>query len=162
MNITLRDITEEHLSFLFQVYASTRASELAQTGWSQEQQLEFLEMQFNAQHEHYQKNYSEASFDVIMLDKKPVGRLYVSEWSTQIRIVDIALLPEYRGRGIGSLLLDQLFERARDKNIDVSIHVEKNNSAMGWYQRLGFQRVEDKEVYILMKKYMSEHDFAFV
>lgn len=159
MNITLRAITEEHLSFLFQVYASTRASELAQTGWSQEQQLDFLEMQFNAQHEHYQKNYSEASFDLIMLDQKPIGRLYVSEWPTQIRIVDITLLPEYRGCGIGSFLLEQLFQRAKEKNIDVSIHVEKNNPAMDWYQRLGFRCVEDKAVYSLMKKNISSFTF---
>ena len=159
MNITLRAISEENLPFLFQVYACTRTSELAQTGWPQEQQLVFLEMQFKAQHEHYQRHYPEASFDLILLDEEPIGRLYVSEWSTQMRIVDIALLSKYRGRGIGSSLLNKLFLRAREKNIDVSIHVEKNNPAMDWYQRLGFMCVEDKAVYSLMKKNISSFTF---
>ncbi len=150
-NINLQKITEQDLDFLFKIYASTRVDELAQTGWPEQQQLEFLKMQFEAQHKHYQQHYPEASFELIMLDDQAVGRLYVSRWQTQIRIVDIALLSEFRAKKIGGELMKRLFAEAREKQLEISIHVEKNNPAMKWYLDLGFEEVEDKGVYRLMK-----------
>lgn len=150
-NISLTPMTEDDLEFLFQVYASTRLEEVAQTGWPIEQQESFLRMQFNAQHQHYQKYYPEASFEIILLAGEPVGRLYVSRWETQIRIVDIAILPKHRGKKIGSYLMSQLFLEAKENGMEISIHVEKNNPAMQWYLALGFVPIEDKSVYSLMK-----------
>lgn len=144
-------MTEQDLDFLFKVYANTRAEEVARTGWPVEQQLDFLKMQFEAQHKHYQQHYPEASFDLIMFGEQPVGRLYVSHWPTQIRIVDIAILNEFRGCKIGGTLMNRLFIEAREKNLEISIHVEKNNPAMNWYLGLGFKKIEDKGVYSLMK-----------
>src|SRR5947207_14155770 len=91
--------------FLQQLYASTRAEELAQVPWTDEQKAAFCRMQFAAQRQHYQEHYAGASFDVIELEGQPIGRLYVARWASEIRIVDIGLLPEYRGRGIGSEVL---------------------------------------------------------
>lgn len=158
LNLSLRQITEHDLAFLANVYASTRIEELAQTGWPIDQQHSFLQQQFDAQHKHYQRHYPEASFDLILLGGEPVGRLYVSRWNEQIRIVDIALLAEFRGKNIGSQLLRDLFSEARSKGQYVSIHVEKNNPAMGWYKRLGFCAVngEDKGIYLLMRTPLIE------
>lgn len=147
----MQEITEQDLGFLFRVYASTRAEELAQTGWSAEQQLTFLQRQFSAQHEHYQKFYPEASFDVVFLDKEAVGRLYIARWPTQIRIVDIALLTEFRGKKIGTQIMQKLLNEAKQKQLEISIHVEKNNPALKWYRDLKFQEIEDKGVYLLMQ-----------
>jgi len=149
--LLLKKITEQDLEFLFRVYASTRTEELAQTGWYVQQQQEFLKMQFEAQHRHYQQYYPEASFDLIILAEQPVGRLYVSRWSTQIRIVDIAILSEFRAKKIGSELMKHLLTEAKEKQVEISIHVEKNNPAMNWYLGLGFEKIEDKGVYSLMK-----------
>lgn len=148
---SLKAVTEQDLDFLLQVYTDSRTEELAQTGWLDEQKLDFLRMQFDAQHKHYSQYYPEASLDVIMLGGVAVGRLYVSRWENQIRIVDIAILREYRGRKIGSGLLAELIAEAKSKRLEVSIHVEKNNPTLQWYLRLGFVPLEEKGIYSLMK-----------
>jgi ribosomal protein S18 acetylase RimI-like enzyme len=149
--ISLRPITPEDDSFLAGVYASTRADELAVTGWSDEEKAVFCRRQFDAQTAHYRENYPGASFQMIERDDEPVGRLYVARWEKEIRIVDIALLPEFRGRGIGSKLLRELQEEARPAGKSLTIHVERFNPAMRLYERLGFKQVEDKGVYLLME-----------
>ena len=159
-SISLRKITDQDLVFLLAVYSSTREAELAQTGWSVQEQSNFLQGQFNAQHEYYQQHYSEACFDLVLVDNKPVGRLYVARWSNQIRIVDIALLTEFRGKKIGTELITALFTEAKEKQLELSIHVEKNNPAMGWYRGLGFLEIEDKGIYSLMRTHMFSQETA--
>jgi GNAT superfamily N-acetyltransferase len=146
----LRPARPEDLPFLAEVYASTRSEELALTNWTDEQKTAFCQMQFEAQHRHYQQYYSGACFDVIEWEGRPVGRLYVARWEKEIRIVDIALLPQSRGKGIGSQFLLELQEEARAAGKTLSIHVEKFNPALRLYQRLGFKPVEDKGVCLLM------------
>jgi ribosomal protein S18 acetylase RimI-like enzyme len=150
-SLRLRPITPEDDAFLARVYASSRAEELAITGWPEQLKAEFCRRQFDAQSQYYAANYPEASFQIIERDGWPVGRLYVDRWEKEIRIVDITLLPEFRGSGIGTKLLHDLQEEARAAGKALTIHVERFNRALGLYQRLGFQQVEDKGVYLLMK-----------
>ena len=149
--ISLRPITPEDDSFLARVYASSRAEELAVTGWNEQLKAEFCRSQFDAQSAYYAANYPGASFQIIERDGWPVGRLYVDRWEKEIRIVDITLLPEFRGSGIGTKLLRELQEEARSADKSLTIHVERFNPALRLYQRLGFQEVEDKGVYLLMR-----------
>ena len=138
--------------FLYGVYASTRQEELAQTGWGEALIETFLRQQFDAQSHYYRENYSETSFDVIVADGRPIGRLYVARWPKEIRIVDIALLPEYRNAGIGRKLLEDLISESEASAKPLSIHVERINPALRLYERLGFREVEDKGVYLLMQR----------
>ncbi len=115
-------------------------------------------MQFNAQHQHYQQNYPEASFDLILLAEQAVGRLYISRWEKEIRIVDIAVLTEFRGQKIGSTLMERLMDEAKASHKELSIHVEKNNPARRWYLNSGFEEVEDKGVYVLMRTRMFSQE----
>src|SRR5947199_4647817 len=108
VGIALRPIAPEDEPFLCAVYASTRAEEMALVDWDEGQKTAFVQMQFTAQHRYYQEHYADAAFQVILCDGVPAGRLYVARWPAEIRIVDIALLPPYRNRGIGSFLLRQL------------------------------------------------------
>jgi ribosomal protein S18 acetylase RimI-like enzyme len=149
--LALRPITPEDDLFLARVYASTRGDELAPTGWSDEDKAVFCRRQFDAQTAHYRENYPGASFQVIERDGEPVGRLYVARWKKEIRIVDISLLPEHRGSGIGTKLLRELQEEARSAGKSLTIHVERFNPALRLYQRLGFKQVEDKGVYLLLE-----------
>lgn len=80
-----------------------------------------------------------------------IGRLYVDEWAEEIRIVDLALLPQFRNRGYGTQLLKNLLAEGREKGKAVSIHVEQFNPAQNLYARLGFQPVETHGVYVLMR-----------
>jgi ribosomal protein S18 acetylase RimI-like enzyme len=150
-SLRLRPITPEDVEFLARVYASTRADELAVTGWSEELKADFCRRQFDAQSAYYAANYPGASFQIIERDGWPVGRLYVDRWEKEIRIVDITLLPEFRGTGIGTKLLRELEDEARAARKSLTIHVERFNRALGLYQRLGFEQIEDKGVYLLME-----------
>src|SRR5689334_4738580 len=100
--VTLRPIVPADEPFLFALYASTRVEELQVVPWTPEQKQQFLEMQFRAQHQHYQQHYAGSAFDVIEVGGVPVGRLYVARWPTEIRIIDIAILPAWRSKGLGS------------------------------------------------------------
>ena len=137
--------------FLHAVYASTRTEELAQVPWPPEQKAAFLRSQFEAQDAHYKTYYSNASFQIVEVDGERAGRLYVSRGSEEIRIVDIALLPEFRGKGVGGRLLAPLIEEARARQVPLRIHVEIFNPAKLWYERLGFRELEHKGVYVFME-----------
>ena len=148
--LTFRRIAGADLAFLSALYASTRAEELAVTPWSDAQKTAFLEMQFQAQHAHYQKYYPSADWLVIEQAGQDIGRLYIERLPSEHCIIDIALLPAHRGKGIGGALLTDLIGEAAAAGKSVSIHVEKNNPARRLYQRLGFTVTEDKGVYDLM------------
>ena len=148
---TLRHVTEADREFLQAVYASTRAAELAQVPWSDAQKRAFTDQQFVAQSAHYRQHYPGAQYSIIEVNGAPAGRLYVDRWAREIRIMDIALLPEHRGVGIGTKLLGELQEEACAAGKSLSIHVEKFNPALRLYERLGFRPKEDKNVYLLME-----------
>lgn len=150
-SLRLRACTEADLPFLYRVYASTRLEEVAQTGWSDGQATAFLTMQFEAQHAHYQSHYPNARYDLILLKKKPIGRFYVDRGAKDILVIDIALLPEYRNLGVGGYLMRELLREAKTKAQPVLIHVERFNPALRFYDRLGFQVLEDKGVYLFLK-----------
>jgi ribosomal protein S18 acetylase RimI-like enzyme len=152
MPATLRAIRPDDLHFLLEVYASTRFEELAPLGWDEAQTRAFLEMQFTAQHEDYQRRFSQADFQLVLYDGRPVGRLYVSRTADEIRIIDIALLPDWRGRGIGGALLGPILEESDRTGRPVRLHVEKNNPALRLYARLGFERAADAGVNWLMER----------
>lgn len=151
-NIRLRKITPQDESFLLSVYASTRAEEMQLVPWSDAEKAEFLQSQFQAQHTYYQQHYPQASFDVIAVADQQVGRLYVDRGAGELRIIDIALLPEFRGQGIGSQLLQDLIAESDAAGDRITIHVEKNNPALRLYRRLGFTEIEEVGIYWLMER----------
>ncbi len=148
---TLRPATPSDRPFLGQVYASTRTEELAQVAWPEDHKQAFLDQQFNAQDAHYRTYYPTAQFLVIEHGGEPIGRLYLAEWPGEIRIMDIALLPAFRGRGWGTALLQDVLAQARARGLAVSIHVEKFNPAHRLYTRLGFRPVGEHGIYDLLR-----------
>lgn len=151
MSVTFRPVRADDHPFLRALYASTRQDEMALSGWAPEQVEAFLTMQFELQHAHYQRHYADADFLVVEREGVPVGRLYVARWEREIRIVDIALVPEARGRGLGSRLMRELMAEAAEAGLPLRIHVEKFNPALRLYRRLGFTAIQDKGVYLFME-----------
>jgi ribosomal protein S18 acetylase RimI-like enzyme len=149
--VTLRPVAAGDEPFLFRLYASTRAEELAIAPWDDAAKENFLRFQFHAQSVHYQKHYPDASRQVILSDGVPSGRLYVDRSADEILIIDIALLPEYRGAGVGSALLRGILEEAAGRGVPVRIHVEVNNPALRLYRRLGFREAGNTGVYFEME-----------
>lgn len=152
LGVSYRPMTDEDIPFLAGVYFSTRAEEVALTGWPEEVQLQFLGQQFDAQHRHYMAHYDGAEWLVIEQGGEGVGRLYLVEWDDEFRIIDIAVLPAFRRRGIGKAILDDIAAMADSVGKRVSIHVEINNPAMVLYEALGYSEVDASGYYVRMER----------
>jgi ribosomal protein S18 acetylase RimI-like enzyme len=152
LELTLRPAGPGDGEFLYRVYASTRSEELEPVPWDEAQKEAFLRAQFGAQDRWYREHYRQATYAVIVVDGGPAGRLYVHRGDAEIRIVDIALLPEHRGNGVGTSLLGDLLAEADAAGKRVTIHVERLNPALRLYERLGFSVAEDKGVYLFLER----------
>ena len=119
--------------------------------WDDAQKAAFVRMQFDAQHAYYQEQYAGASFDIILVGEQPAGRLYFERTAKEFRIIDIALLPEFCNRGIGTTLLHGLQAEAAAAGKPLRIHVERFNPALRLYERLGFRQIDDRGVYLFME-----------
>jgi GNAT superfamily N-acetyltransferase len=144
----LRPVTENDDKFLLSIYASTRNDELSQAEWQEGQREMFLRWQFDLQRKEYDARFPNAAYHVIFVDQLPAGRIWVGTDGEQIRLLDIALLPEFQNRGVGTALLRRLMDQAL-KSGKVLRHMVfvLNNDAHRFYERLGFTVIEDLGAY---------------
>lgn len=146
----LRAATPGDSDFFRQLYATTRMEELARVAWPPAVLRAFCDQQFAAQTAHYRTHYVGASVHVVVVGGRDAGRLYVHRTGHELRIVDLSLLPDARGRGTGSSLLRELLDEAASERKTLSLHVEKGNRARRLYERLGFVEVADVGLHVLM------------
>ena len=149
--LTLRSVLSADEGFLLEVYADHRKKELEQVSWNEVQEKAFLAQQFHAQLQHYSTHYPHGEHDIILFNTTPIGRMYIDRGEEEIRLLDISLLNEYRNRGIGSILMRNLLDEADRFGKPVRLYVYKMNSAVRFYQRFGFQYVEDTGVHYFME-----------
>lgn len=142
-SITVRSAVAGDDAFLYELYRSTRSEEIAALGWDSAQEQSFLKLQFTAQRRHHEIAFPKADHRIILSGNRPIGRILVFKSASEIRLVDIALLPAHRGSGIGASLIRRLSEEARSEGKPVTLHVGKSNRAAGLYQRLGFSITGD-------------------
>jgi GNAT superfamily N-acetyltransferase len=150
LGVTYRPMADGDLPFVAELYASTRREEVAQAGWPAELQEAFLRQQHEAQHSHYSLHHSDAEWLIIERGGAAIGRLYLREDPERFHVIDISLLPEARGQGLGGAILRDLLDQAKGAGKGVSIRVEKFNPARRLYDRLGFRVIEDQGVYDLL------------
>lgn len=151
--VVLRPEAPEDDPFLIALYRTTRERELDMVpDWSEEQKQAFVLFQFNAQRHHYRTVLEKVAFDVIERAGEPIGRLYSQELNTQLHIVDIALVPEVRGQGLGGAILESLGFHAAKAGKPVGIFVESYNPARHLYDRLGFQPIGEQDIYLEMER----------
>ena len=146
--ITLRTVSAADDEFLLSVYHSTREEELAQATWEPGQKEFFVRWQFELQRREYDSRFPSAEYDVILIDDKPAGRIWIGTDDDEIRLLDIALLPEFQNQGVGTFLLSLLIEEATraNKRLRHMVFVH-NNEAHRFYERLGFIVIEDLGAY---------------
>jgi ribosomal protein S18 acetylase RimI-like enzyme len=149
--IELRPERPDDRPFLEALYASTREREMALLPWTDEQKRAFLASQFEAQHTYYVDRFADARFLVIEEAGAPIGRIYIHRRSDEIDLVDIALLPERRGSGIGTSLVRGVMDEAVRADLPLRLHVEHDNPARRLYDRLGFRVLENQGVYLRME-----------
>lgn len=152
MKIELRPFPSDQQDFLYRLYATTRLAEIAQFGWDAAQQEMFLRMQFNAQQRWYEMAYADSDHKLIVVDEQPAGRMLVQRGTNAHLLVDIALLTEYRNRGIGTQLLQQLIAEALQQGASVRLQVVKSNPAHRLYERLGFVKTGEEGMHFQMEK----------
>lgn len=146
--VQLRPVLESDNEFLLSVYGSTRAEELNQVEWAEGQKEMFLRWQLDLQRREYGARFPDAAYDVILVDEQPAGRIWVGADDEQIRLLDIALLPQFQNRGVGTELLRRLIkEAAKQGKVLRHMVFVLNNNAERFYERLGFERIEDFGAY---------------
>lgn len=143
--ITLRPETREDEPFGFELYAATRKEELDAWGWPAEMRSAFLQMQFRAQQGH-RAAFPKADFLIVQLAGLNIGRMIVDRTETGFRLVDIALLPEYRNAGAGTALMRTLLSEAAAAGKPLRLTVRKGNRAAQLYRRLGFVKTGETEM----------------
>lgn len=149
--VTLRPATESDYDFMRELYGDTRAEEMHHFPFDDAQKKAFLDQQFAAQFAHYGIHDPTCERRIIEKEGQAIGRLWLDEWRDQIRLVDIALLSEFRGSGIGTRLVKDVLARGAAAGKAVTIHVEGFNPALRLYERLGFRHVDTNGVYYLMR-----------
>lgn len=167
--IGLRMETVADLDFQVALYTSVRWQELAPVDWPDAAKRDFLAQQAKLQHAHYLQHYPGAELlvitaaiaavsadpgdaenrwvDVSAPERQCIGRIYLRRGKAEIRLMDIALLPHYRGHGIGRCLITTLQSEGATLGSDITLHVEPTNPAQRLYQRMGFTLIEQRGVY---------------
>jgi ribosomal protein S18 acetylase RimI-like enzyme len=148
--ISLDPVQTSDEPFLYRTFASTRTDEMALTGWNEEQRESFLGMQYEAQRRSYRVQLPNAEYWVIRCGETAVGRLIINRTASEIHVVDIAVLPEFRRQGIGATLMKAIMKEAAQAAKAVGLHVERFNPALHWYERLGFKVIGSGPIYLEM------------
>lgn len=146
--LTLRPVTKDDELFLVALYESTRDEELSQAEWAAGQREAFVRWQFDMQRREYDARFPDANYNLILINGEPAGRIWTGADEEQIRLLDIALLPQFQKRGAGTILLRELMKEAAaaGKLLRHMVFV-LNNDAHRFYERLGFVVIEDIGAY---------------
>ena len=144
--LTQRDATPSDRAFLLALYASTRADEFAQLGWPPEMERAFMQLQFEAQRGDYERRHPGARCCVVELRGCPVGRLWTARDGDRVVVLDISIVADLRGQGIGTECLRGVQRQAATAGLAVDLQVVVGNPAQRLYERLGFRAVGASEV----------------
>jgi GNAT superfamily N-acetyltransferase len=141
--ISVRPVTAGDEELLLEIYQSSRGDDLRGLGWTEDRIREFLGMQYEAQQRFFESEYKRAADEIILWEGKPAGRLIVERREHEIRCIDVALLPEHRNRGIGTLLIQRLQAEATREKKPLRLQVIRFNRAVNLLERSGFVRISE-------------------
>src|SRR4051812_29175810 len=151
--MSLRPAQAEDETFLYEVYAGTRAEEVAAWGWDEQQRELFLKMQLKARDQSYPMYYEGIDDRIILFGGEKVGRMIVSRTAEEVRLVDISLLPAYRNAGVGTSLIKALLREADETARAVRLQVDKANvPARRLYERMGFSLTGETQTHLQMER----------
>jgi GNAT superfamily N-acetyltransferase len=150
--LALRETTQADRPFLKSLYRELRAAELAQTDWARDKRETFADDQFEKQDAWYRSNYPGAVFMLIERDGIPIGRLYLSEGGSELRLMELTLASTVRGKGLGTSIIKALIEREQARGLAMTLHVEWFSPAKRLYERLGFTAGEPNGIYLPLRR----------
>jgi len=133
--------------FLYDLYVALRGPLFALTPLTPAQQQHLLRMQFRAQMSSYAQQFPNSCYHVVLLDSKPVGRLWVAPVGDALMLVDIALHPSVQSKGLGAVLVQRLQQEAQAKKMPIRSMVDRfNPGSLRFHQRLGFTIVREDQL----------------
>ncbi|MCQ4319489.1 GNAT family N-acetyltransferase [Stutzerimonas stutzeri] len=150
--VELRALHPGDMAFIERLYAGSRAMEMSHSGWPDEQIATFLSQQFHAQHIYYQTHYPDGEFFIVEHEGRAIGRLYLFWGPTSLNLIDITLLPDFQGRGIGTALIEDQLHKVDEQGLGVDLFVEPYNPAQRLYARMGFYLNGDSGVYQRLRR----------
>ena len=150
-SLTLRPVTAEDSEFLIRVYKSSRGEDLRELGWDETRVAEFLDMQYEAQRTFDDQDHARANDEVILSAGERAGRLLVDSRENEIRCIDLALLPGFRNRGLGTMLLRRLQREAAQANKPLRLQVMRYSRTVSLFERLGFVRTSETGTHFQME-----------
>lgn len=155
MKPTTRPITAADAGFARSLFGSVRRADFP--GLPEPLVDQLLEQQFKA-FEAACRAWSGVSDLLVELDGRPIGRLVVSRTDEQMLVLDVSLIEDARGRGVGGTLLGELAEEASLRGIPIRLHVDARNGARRLYERLGFVLEEIREPTIQYVRHPRKRD----
>jgi len=144
-------VTTDDAELLLEIYKSSRGDDLRGLGWNEDRISEFLGMQYEAQQHFYEGEYKQAADEIILWEGKLAGQLVVERREHEIRLIDIALLPEYRNKRIGTFLIRKLQNEARRERKPLRLQVIRFNEAVNLFERVGFVRTSETGTHFQME-----------
>ncbi len=136
---------------MLELHRSVLRSDLGLASLPAENVERLAHIQFEGQQASFRVEFPDADYLMVLWNGAPVGQLVLNRAPDEIYGVDIVLLPEARGRGIGARVLQQLQDVARAGRKPFRFRVRKGNRAIGLYLRLGFLPLEESEIDLLME-----------
>ncbi len=149
-DVTARVAGEADEPFIKSVFKSVRAPEFAQANLSEDQLEKFLEQQYFAMRTYYDQVFPETVYSVLSIGDQQIGFEALRD-TVELHLIDIALLPEFRNRGVGTGRLLRLQDKAMEADKEIILSVELFNPAKSLYERLGFETYDERGLYARMK-----------
>jgi ribosomal protein S18 acetylase RimI-like enzyme len=152
MTVTLRPESQQDEPFLRSLIYATIAGELGASQWPEPMRSHLLGVQYSARRQLHRANFPAAVSYVVDVDGADAGWAVVTPMPHEVQLVEIMILPELRGQGIGTATIREVLANAGAAGKPVRLNVNlTNHAAIGLYQRLGFRRIEGDEVQQLME-----------
>ena len=146
MPIAHRPLSEEDVPFVRQLILQMVTDELGAAAWPDALRAPLLEMQCRARSEGIRVNWPDAEQEILLSNGQPAGWAVVARRGDAIHLVDIAIVPELRGQGLGTSRIRELLEESDRTGKPVRLSVTTINPANRLYERLGFRRTGGDEV----------------
>jgi GNAT superfamily N-acetyltransferase len=142
--------SEEAFSYL--LFACTRAADMALMPVSQQDKEFLLQVQFRSMNETYRRSFPNARYDIIELDRWPIGRIVSEVQLDCIYFIDFALLPQAQGLGIGTIVLAAALEEARQLGLPARLRSFSHNwAAQRLYDQLGLTVVAEEPLQLVLE-----------
>ena len=158
--LTLRPARMDDQEFLYRLFYSVYAEKLQLVLLSAEEKKALVELLYQGFSQHYNSLAPASDDRLVLLDNECIGRMILLQMREEIRLADLAILPQYRRRGIGSALIGQLQTESTMSKRPVRLQVARFDRALGFYQRLGFYKIDAAGPYLHLEWFSKRASLA--